>query len=302
MYDIIVVGAGPAGLTASIYAQRAGKSVLVLEKEVFGGQITYSPCVENYPGFEKISGAELADHLVSQSKSLGAQINFESVSEIIDGKIKTVITDSQRYECRSVIIATGAHHRHLGLENEEKLTGRGVSYCAVCDGAFFKGKKVAVVGGGDTALQDAVFLSDRCSHVDIIHRRTSFRGEAHLVKMLEERENVSFIMNSVVTALKGDKKLSEIEIKNSESGNTDTLSLDGLFIAVGQEPQNKPFANLIALDKGGYAVSGENCLTGTDGVFVAGDCRTKDVRQLTTAVSDGTVAAIQAVKYINNLK
>ena len=302
MYDIIVVGAGPAGLTASVYALRAGKSVLVLEKEVFGGQISLSPCVENYPGFEKISGAELAEHLVSQSKSLGAQINFESVSEIIDGKIKTVVTDSHRYECKSVIIATGARHRHLGLEGEEKFTGRGVSYCAVCDGAFFRGKNVAVVGGGDAALQDAVFLSERCSHVDIIHRRDVFRGEAHLVKILEKRENVSFIMNCVVTSLKGDKKLSEIEIKNVVSEKTDTLLIDGLFIAVGQEPQNAPFANLISLDKGGYVISGENCTTKTNGIFVAGDCRTKEVRQLTTAVSDGTVAAINAVNYINNLK
>ncbi len=302
MYDIIVVGAGPAGLTASVYALRAGKSVLVLEKEVFGGQITYSPCVENYPGFEKISGAELADHLVEQSKLLGAQISFESVSEIIDGKIKTVVTDSHRYECKSVIIATGARHRHLGLDGEEKFTGRGVSYCAVCDGAFFRGKNVAVVGGGDAALQDAVFLSERCSHVDIIHRRDVFRGEAHLVKILEKRENVSFIMNCVVTSLKGDKKLSEIEIKNVVNGKTDTLSVDGLFIAVGQEPQNAPFENLISLDKGGYAISGENCTTKTNGIFVAGDCRTKEVRQLTTAVSDGTVAAINAVNYINNLK
>lgn len=302
MYDIIVVGAGPAGLTASVYALRAGKSVLVLEKEVFGGQISLSPCVENYPGFEKISGAELADHLVEQSKLLGAQISFESVSEIIDGKIKTVVTDSHRYECKSVIIATGARHRHLGLEGEEKFTGRGVSYCAVCDGAFFRGKNVAVVGGGDAALQDAVFLSERCSHVDIIHRRDVFRGEAHLVKILKERENVSFIMNCVVTSLKGDKKLSEIEIKNVVTEKTDTLSVDGLFIAVGQEPQNAPFENLISLDKGGYAISGENCTTKTNGIFVAGDCRTKEVRQLTTAVSDGTVAAINAVNYINNLK
>ena len=302
MYDIIVVGAGPAGLTASIYAKRAGKSVLVLEKEVFGGQITYSPCVENYPGFEKISGAELADHLVEQSKLLGAQINFESVSEIIDGKIKTVITDSHRYECKSVIIATGARHRHLGLDGEERFTGKGVSYCAVCDGAFFRGKDVFVVGGGDAALQDAVFLSERCSHVGIIHRRDSFRGEAHLVKILKERENVSFIMNCVVTSLKGDKKLSEIEVKNVVSGKTETLSADGIFIAVGQEPQNAPFENLISLDRNGYAISGENCTTKTDGIFVAGDCRTKEIRQLTTAVSDGTVAAIQAINYINNLK
>ena len=214
MKDIIVIGAGPAGLTAAIYALRAGKSVLILEKELFGGQITYSPSVENYPGYRQISGNELADHLVEQAITLGAEIELATVTKVTDGAIKTVVTENGSYECRSVVIASGSRHRHLGLEGEEALTGAGVSYCAVCDGAFFKGKTVAVAGGGDAALQDAIFLSDRCAHVYIVHRRDAFRGEAQLEKILRSRDNVEFVMNSTIEALEGERKLSGIVIKN----------------------------------------------------------------------------------------
>lgn len=301
MKDIIVIGAGPAGLTAAIYALRAGKSVLILEKELFGGQITYSPSVENYPGYRQISGNELADHLVEQATQLGAEIELATVTKITDGAVKTVVTEDGSYECRSVIIASGSRHRHLGLEKEEALTGAGVSYCAVCDGAFFKGKTVAVAGGGDAALQDAIFLSDRCAHVYIVHRRDAFRGEAQLEKILRSRDNVEFVMNSTIEALEGEQKLSGIVIKNKITGETSTLALDGLFIAVGQEPQNAPFSELVALDAAGYADCGEDCATGTPGIFVAGDCRRKAVRQLTTAVGDGAVAGLAAVNYINSL-
>ncbi len=301
MKDIIIIGAGPAGLTAAIYALRAGKSVLVLEKELFGGQITYSPSVENYPGYKQISGNEFAENLIDQATSLGAEIELAEVVQILEGPVKTVITDGGRYECRSVIIASGSRHRHLGLPREEELVGAGVSYCAVCDGAFFKGKTVAVAGGGDAALQDAIFLSDRCQHVSIIHRRDTFRGEARLEAILRSRGNVEFVMDSVIESLEGDKKLSGITVRNKKTGEERKLPLDGLFVAVGQEPQNAPFADIVALDVSGYADAGEDCATKVPGIFVAGDCRRKSVRQLTTAVGDGAVAGLAAVNYINSL-
>lgn len=301
MKDIIVIGAGPAGLTAAIYALRAGKSVLIFEKELFGGQITYSPSVENYPGFKQISGNEFAEHLIDQATALGAEIEFAEVTGILDGPVKTVVTDSGNYECKSVIIASGSRHRHLGLEREEELTGSGISYCAVCDGAFFKGKTVAVAGGGDAALQDAIFLSERCRHVYLIHRRDTLRGEAHLESILRARDNVEFVLNSVIEKLEGEQKLSGILVKNKLTGEHTQIALDGLFIAVGQEPQNAPFAGLITLDNAGYADAGEDCSTATPGIFVAGDCRKKAVRQLTTAVGDGAVAGLAAVNYINAL-
>lgn len=301
MKDIIVIGAGPAGLTAAIYALRAGKSVLIFEKELFGGQITYSPSVENYPGFKQISGNEFAEHLIDQATALGAEIELAEVTGILDGPVKTVVTDSGNYECKSVIIASGSRHRHLGLEREEELTGSGISYCAVCDGAFFKGKTVAVAGGGDAALQDAIFLSERCRHVYLIHRRDTLRGEAHLESILRARDNVEFVLNSVIEKLEGEQKLSGILVKNKLTGEHMQIALDGLFIAVGQEPQNAPFAGLITLDNAGYADAGEDCSTATPGIFVAGDCRKKAVRQLTTAVGDGAVAGLAAVNYINTL-
>lgn len=301
MKDIVIIGAGPAGLTAAIYALRAGKSVLVLEKELFGGQITYSPSVENYPGYKQISGNEFAENLIEQAIALGAEIELAEVTKILDGSVKTVITDGGSYECKSVIIAAGSRHRRLGLRGEEELIGAGVSYCAVCDGAFFKGKTVAVAGGGDAALQDAIFLSDRCRKVFVIHRRDTFRGEARLETILRSRDNVEFIMNSVVESLEGKEKLSGVTVRNRQTGETKTIPLDGLFIAVGQEPQNTPFSDMIALDGAGYADAGEDCRTGTPGIFVAGDCRRKAVRQLTTAVGDGAVAGLAAVDYINSL-
>ena len=301
MKDIVIIGAGPAGLTAAIYALRAGKSVLVLEKELFGGQITYSPSVENYPGYKQISGNEFAENLIEQATVLGAEIELAEATKIVDGPVKTVITDGGSYECKSVIIAAGSRHRRLGLRGEEELIGAGVSYCAVCDGAFFKGKTVAVAGGGDAALQDAIFLSDRCRKVFVIHRRDTFRGEARLETVLRSRDNVEFVMNSVVESLEGKEKLSGVTVRNRQTGETKTIPLDGLFIAVGQEPQNTPFSDMIALDGAGYADVGEDCRTGTPGIFVAGDCRRKAVRQLTTAVGDGAVAGLAAVDYINSL-
>ncbi len=298
MYDIIVVGAGPAGMTAALYAKRAGRSVLVIEKEIIGGQITYSPSVENYPFIKKISGMELADNLFEQINELGAEIEFDRVMAIeAEGDIKRVICEDATFEARAVIIAGGAKHKKLGLEREDDFIGSGVSYCAVCDGAFFKGKNVAVVGGGNTALQDALYLADLCKNVYLIHRRDSFRGDVELVNKLRERTNVEIVTPANIVNLLGDKILSGIELDNERR-----ILLDGLFVAVGQSPENQPFSNVIDIDEGGYADSDEGCLTKTPGIFVAGDCRKKSVRQLATAVADGATAATHACEYLDKEK
>ncbi len=298
MYDIIIVGAGPAGMTAALYAKRAGKSVLLIEKEMIGGQITYSPCVENYPFVKKISGMELADNLFEQINELGAEIEFDKVNSIeINGNIKKVICDSGEFEAKAVIIAGGAKHKKLGLDREDDLIGSGVSYCAVCDGAFFKDKNAAVVGGGNTALQDALYLSDICKKVYLIHRRDAFRGDIDLVNKIRERENIEIVTPAKIVAFLGDKQLSGVEL---DSGRR--ILLDGLFVAVGQAPENEQFRDVIELDEGGYAASGEDCRTKTEGVFVAGDCRQKNVRQLATAVADGASAATHACEYLDSLE
>ncbi|MBR5491200.1 MAG: FAD-dependent oxidoreductase [Oscillospiraceae bacterium] len=299
MYDIIIIGAGPAGLTAAIYAQRAGKRCLIIEKGAFGGQISLSPKLENYPGFTAISGTEFSDRLVEQALGLGAEVELDEVTAISqkDG-VKTVTTLMGEFKAKAIIIAAGAKHRRLGLEREEELTGMGVSYCAVCDGAFFKGLTVAVVGGGSSALQDAIMLSDGCEKVYLIYRST-LRGEKQLVDTLRKRENVEFIAGGVVTELKGEFELEAITVKTAEGERE--IPLQGLFAAVGYEPDNAPFASLIKLDGGGYAEAGENCLTQTEGVYVAGDCRSKAIRQVTTAVADGAVAALAACGYIDSL-
>lgn len=302
MYDVLVVGGGTAGLTAAIYVLRSGKSVMVVEPENFGGQITYSPKVENFPGFKSISGNEFAEMLVDQAMELGAETDFSKVIKIEDsGNIKKVITDSGEFLAKSVIIATGAKHRHLGIEREEDLSGCGVSYCAVCDGAFFKGKSVAVVGGGNAALQSAMHLLSYCSKVYLVHRRDSFRGEEHLAARLKEKENIEFVLDSVVNRLKGENDLSGITVKNVKTGEEREIDIDGLFIAVGQEPNNEVFKGFIDLDEAGYIVSGEDCKTSKMGIFAAGDCRTKSIRQLTTAAADGTVAALAACSYVDSI-
>lgn len=298
MYDIVIVGGGPAGLTAAVYARRAGKSVLVIEKAAFGGQITWSPRVENFPTVISASGSELGDAMLTQAMEQGAEVELEEVESIETGNVfKIHCVDGPCFEGRSVIIATGARPRMLGLENEEQLTGNGVCFCAVCDGAFYKGKEVAVNGGGNSALQDALLLSEKCSKVYLIHRRDSFKGEARLVEALRARDNVEFMLNSTVTALLGKDTLTGIEVRCGD--NTKTVAVDGLFVAVGHTPDNKRFLPLIELDASGYADSGENCLTKTQGIFVAGDCRAKNVRQVTTAVSDGAVAALAACSWLD---
>ncbi|SFP99421.1 thioredoxin reductase (NADPH) [Oscillibacter sp. PC13] len=298
-FDIIIIGGGPAGLTAAIYARRAGKTVLLLEKEGFGGQIASSPNVENFPGFPSISGAELADRLYDQACGLGAQIDLEEVLEVQDGSIKTVSTDYGSYSCTALILATGMKHRTLGLPGEDALSG--ISFCAVCDGAFYAGKDVVVCGGGNTALQDALFLSELCRHVTVIHRRTDFRGDPILVERLQRLENVSFILPAEVVGLHSqDSVLTGLVLQDTISGTRSNLAVSGLFEAVGQLPEQRLAASLVPVDADGFVPAGENCLTPAKGIFVAGDCRSKEVRQLTTACADGAVAALAACKYCSN--
>lgn len=299
MYDIIVVGGGPAGLTAALYAARAGKDVLVLESENTGGQINYSPKVENYPGLPGMSGAQFGEALTQQVEALGVHIHNEAVIEmrIQQGRLE-LTTDQARYTGLSLVLATGVSHRKLGLEGEDDLVGMGVGYCAVCDGAFYAGRPVAVVGGGDTALQDALFLSARCSKVTVIHRRDLFRGESRLVSQLRERNNVEFLMSHRVEELHSNEEgLTGLTVMDLKSGLTKNLDVEGLFVAVGQEPRNQVFANLVMTDDKGYFLAGEDCKTSLSGIFAAGDCRVKTVRQLTTAVGDGAVAGLAASEY-----
>ena len=302
MYDVLIVGGGPAGLTAALYALRAGKTALIIEKNAFGGQITWSPKVENFPTIESISGTELADRLMEQTMNQGAEMELDEVTAIeLDGDVKRVKTEfGGEFEAKTVIIATGARPRMLGVEREAELVGSGVCFCAVCDGAFYKGRPVAVNGGGNSALQDAMLLSDTCSRVYLVHRRDSFRGEAKLVEALREKEHVAFVLNSSITALPGETGLTGSTVTD-KMGNERKIAVDGLFVAIGHAPDNGIFAGLIDLDAGGYADSGEDCMTKTPGVFVAGDCRKKSVRQLTTAAADGSAAALAACSYIDSL-
>lgn len=299
MWDIIIIGAGPAGMTAAIYARRAAKSVLVLEALSYGGQIINTPDIENYPVAAHISGFDFATKVYEQAKALGAEFKFQKAVAIEDnGEEKTVRTTKNEYSAKAVIIATGSENRKLGVEGEDKLVGRGISYCATCDGAFYRGKTVAVVGGGNTALEDALYLADLAEKVYLIHRREEFRAEASTVERVKSRENVELVLNSVVKSLTADKQLTAVEVVD-KNGETRTLEVSGLFVAVGRIPENQNFARVIALDSAGYALSGENCHTDTPGVFVAGDNRVKEVRQLVTATADGAVAATEAIKYLN---
>ncbi len=299
MYDIIVVGAGPAGLVSALYARRAGKTVCVLEKGSFGGQITYSPKVENIPGFLSVSGNEFAEKLVEQVLEQGADVECCEVLEIRDGEVKTVVTDSGEFSGRSVIIATGAKHRMLGLAGEEKFVGEGISFCAVCDGAFYEGKDVAVIGGGNSALQEALLLAETSRKVYVVQNLDFLTGEKKLQELLEAKENVEIILGTVVDRLVGEDTLTGIVIKKTADGREIELEVDGMFVAIGLIPQNEPFANVVALDERGYAASGEDCITKSEGIFVAGDCRQKEIRQVATAASDGAVAALAAVKYLD---
>ena len=292
MTDIIIIGAGPAGLTAAIYALRSGKSVLLLEAKTVGGQIVYAQKIENYPAIPNISGFEFAQRLHEQAMSFGAQLVYEAAVSIEDrGETKVVKTSkNNEYEARSVIIATGARSRPMGLPKEDKLIGRGVSYCAVCDGMFFRKKDVAVFGGSRTAVEDALFLSEYCNKVYVIHSKDKLAAAPAEVERLKARENVQLVLGSAVTELIGEDKLTAIEVTNKASGEKREIPIAGLFVAIGQMPDNGAFANIVELDEKGYIIAGESCRTKTNGVFAAGDCRTKELRQLVTAASDGALA------------
>ncbi len=302
MHDIVIIGGGPTGLSAALYALRAGKSVLILENNSMGGQIATSPRVENYPGIPVVSGLELTDSLLSQVMSSGGKVDLAETTGITDGTDKkTVHTTSGDYDAKSVIIATGAKHRKLGIDREEALTGKGVSYCAVCDGAFFTGRPVAVSGGGNAALQDAILLANTSPTVYLIHRRNTFRAEAVTVERIRKIPNITLITDSKITALMGNDALEGIVVENLVDGTTRELQVNGLFVAVGFEPKNDIFSNVARLDDKGWFASGEDCRTFTPGIFVAGDCRAKGVRQLVTAVGDGATAAVSACQYIDCL-
>ena len=302
-HDVIVIGGGPAGLTAALYALRADKSVLILEKGGFGGQITHSPKIENYPGFEQISGNELADKMVGQVLMQGAEVEIDSPCGIEDnGGYFTVRSEDNSYTGKTVIIATGAKHRQLGVEGENELVGEGISYCAVCDGAFYKGKHVAVIGGGNSALQEAVLLSEGCSRVSVIQNLAFLTGEERLAAKLRERDNVDFTFNTVVSGFRSeDGVLTAVRLHNTETGEESEMELDGLFVAIGLVPENEAFSDIVKLDQYGYIDSDERCLTSTPGIFCAGDCRTKGVRQIATAVADGASAGLAACRYIDSL-
>ncbi len=301
MYDIIIIGGGPAGLVAALYARRAQKSVLIIEKEIFGGQITFSPKVENIPGFIELSGNEFAEKLVEQVLNQGAEVEMAEVTAVKDGDIKTVVTDSGEFTAKSVIIATGAKHRRLGLPNEENFIGEGISFCAVCDGAFYKDKTVAVIGGGNSALQEAILLSEQAKKVYVIQNLDFLTGEAKLEEQLKKKDNVEIILGTVLDAYLGDTEITGVRTKREKDGEMAEIKLDGVFLAIGLIPQNEPFENLVPLDSRGYVDAGETC-TLRDGIYTAGDCRTKRIRQVTTAACDGAVAALAACDYIDSLK
>lgn len=302
MYDIIIVGAGPAGMTAAIYASQARKKILLLEKSVYGGQIVSADKVKNYPGFEEISGYEYATKLYNQVKTFNPDFKFEEVIEIKNNNdFKEVITNKNSYKGKSVIIATGSKNRKLGLPNEDKLIGKGVSYCSTCDGMFFKDKVVAITGGGNNAIDDALYLSDIANKVYLIYRQKDFKIDSLNLEKLKEKENVEFILNSNITELIGQDKLESIIVKDNDTNKETAILVDGIFIAIGHIPVSSMCKNLVKTNELGYIIADENCNTNIEGIFAAGDIRIKPVRQLTTACSDGTVAALNACKYLNKL-
>lgn len=289
MYDTVIIGGGPAGLTSAIYLRRANKKVLVLEANVCGGQIVNAKDVQNYPGYKNISGFDLSINMMNQALDLGAEIKYETVLKIDEDK--TVYTNCNTYKAKSIIIAVGSKNRKLNIENEDKFIGRGVSYCATCDGNFFKGKEVAVIGGGDTALDDILYLSDIASKVYAIVRSDKFKGEINQLSEIEKKDNVIIKYNSVITKINGNDQLESIIINDNEE-----INVSGLFIAIGQEPNNMMFKNIVDIDENGYIITTEDVKTKNKGIYVAGDARLKLLRQLTTAVSDGSLAATYAIK------
>lgn len=300
MLDLIIIGAGTAGMTSALYALRSGKSVLILEKENVGGQIAFSPRVENFPSIMQISGSDFSNNLFEQVTELGAEFELEEVLKIEkENNIFKVTTDYNEYTSKAVVIATGAKHRHINVPGEEELIGNGVSYCAVCDGAFYKDEEVALIGDANTALQYSILLSNYCKKVYVLTLFDRFFGEYNLVETLKKKENVEIHHNLNLKQFIGKDKLEGLVFENTQTKEEFRLNVNAVFIAIGQVPDNKAFTNLVDLDKNGYVIADENLETKTPGLFVAGDCRVKKIRQLTTAVSDGATTAINAVSYID---
>ena len=300
MLDLIIIGAGTSGMTSALYALRSGKSVLLLEKENVGGQIAYSPRVENFPSIKQISGSEFSNNLFEQVIDLGAEFELEEVREIKkENNIFTVITEYNQYQSKAVVIATGAKHRHINIDGEDELAGNGVSYCAVCDGAFYKGEEVALVGDGNTALQYSILLSNYCKKVYVCTLFDKFFGDYSLVETLKKKENVEIIHNISLTEFIGKEKLEGLKFEHMITKEPFILNVPAVFIAIGQVPDNSLFKEFVDLDKEGYVIVDENLETKTKGLFTAGDCRVKKIRQLTTAVNDGATTAINAVTYID---
>ena len=298
MYDIGIIGGGTAGLTAAIYGQRAGKRTLVIEGLNFGGQIVNSPKVENYPGLESISGSQYSMNLLNQAMKLGAETASERVKEVREENgIKIIVTDQKEYPCKAVILATGVAHRHLGIPQEEALAGSGVSYCATCDGAFFRNKVTAVVGGGDVAVEDAIFLARMCSKVYLIHRRNELRAAKSLQENLLSLDNVEVIWDTVADSINGDGMVKSLSLTNVKNGQKRELDVQGVFIAVGITPESRAFEGLVDMDHG-YIRAGEDTVTSAPGIFAAGDVRTKPLRQIITAAADGANAITSVERYL----
>lgn len=301
MVDLIVIGAGPAGLTAAIYAARAGHTVTVLEELVFGGQVATTPEVENYPAIRKIDGVEFSMNLYNQATELGAVVEFAGATKVeLEGPVKKIYSGDKVYEAKAVIIANGAKRRKLDVPGEDRLSGKGVSYCATCDGAFYRGKVTAIVGGGNTALEDALFLANNCETVHLIHRRDSFRGNKILSDAVLARKNIVIHYDTVPKEITGDSVVEGIVLSNLKTGEEETVPVSGVFVAVGLAPDNRLVEGQVELENG-YIKAGEDCATNLPGVFVAGDTRTKAIRQIVTAASDGAIAAVNASTYISSL-
>ena len=299
MVDILIIGAGTAGMTAGIYGRRAGSTVTIVDNNNYGGQIIITPDIENYPGFITISGYEFGQKLYEQSVHHGVEFVFGEPSDfVLEGDVKSVKVGDKTIEAKTVIIANGAKNRLLGCKGEEDFKGKGISYCAICDGAFYKNQTTAVIGGGNTALEDALYLAKKCEKVYLVHRKDNFRAAQHAINAVMATENIEIIFDSVVEEIAGDKKISHIQLKNVKDDEIRQIDVTGVFVAIGQIPQNEAFRDILDLDAIGYIVADENCTTNVKGVFVAGDCRTKAVRQLVTAAADGAVSATFASNYM----
>lgn len=300
MYDIIIIGSGPAGLSAAIYAQRACLDTIVIEKNgISGGQVLNTWEVDNYPGFPGVTGFELSRQFREHANKLGARVVQDEVVQVeLSGNVKKVVCEEETYEARCVILASGAHHRTLEVPGEEELRGAGVSYCATCDGAFFRGRTVAVVGGGDAALEDAIFLARMCEKVYIVHRRDKLRGAKRLQERLQALGNIEFVWNSETVAIEGNAQVEALRLRQTKTGEEKRLDVDGVFIAVGIAPESELYAGQLELDEQGYIWADESGQTSVPGVFAAGDVRTKALRQILTAASDGANCVASAERYL----